>query len=169
MYSARESSVPEIIAFFRGDTPEVSRKLFVGATLASLGALFVLGGLAGSLADRAGVSESVRVTAAMIGSTLLLLGLGLGFVSVPQALFSEVTLELRQVTLRFEWGRGKAEEIAWEDIREIRADARTLSIATSSATTVIQHRFGGKTHVELAALLQKNMLRARMSLPMMQS
>jgi hypothetical protein len=158
---------PEAVVFFRGDTPEVTRKLIVGAVLATMGALLVLGSLAQGLAERAGIPESLRVTASLLGSLSLLLGLLLGFVSVPQALFAEVTLEFRVSAICIEWGREKREEIAWDDIRDVRADGKKILFVTEHQERRIAHRFGGKTHAQFAALVAKNKLRVRMGLPLL--
>jgi hypothetical protein len=169
--STIQNSVPPrrdarpMVAFLRGDRPEVTRKLIVGAFFATLGALLVLAfAVSGTVAEKFGIDESVRSSGSLAGSALLLAGLGLGFVSVPQALFSELSLEVRHDLIVFDWGGTNREEILWDDVQAIRVQHAALVIGTRMGDRRIQNRFGGKSHAELASLLERTWQRSRMGI-----
>jgi hypothetical protein len=169
--SAIQDSVPPsrdarpMVAFLRGDRPEVTRKLVIGAVFATVGALLVLAfAVSGTVAEKYGIAESVRSSGSLAGSALLLAGLGLGFVSVPQALFSELSLEVRHDVIIFDWGGSNREEILWDDVQAIRVQQAALVIVTGTQERRIQNRFGGKSHAELASLLERTRQRSRMGI-----
>jgi hypothetical protein len=153
------------MVFLRGDRPEVARKLILGAVLATLGALLVLCfAVSATITEKYGIAENVRSTGSIVGSALLLTGLGLGFVSVPQALFLELSLEVRHDLMVFDWGKSEREEILWDDVRSIREEEAALVIVTRTKERRIETRFGGKSHGELASLLERSWQRARLGI-----
>lgn len=151
-----------VLAFYRQDQPGMGRKLAIAATLISLGGLSTL---LGGLSLQLGVSDSVRTISSTLGSALLFAGLILGFVMFPRSLRHEGALSVEHQGLRFIGDGGEAELLPWDDILRIDADELALHVhLRHDPVRHVAQRFGGKSHRELATLLDACRRKAQFSL-----